>query len=389
MIYTIPHYYKKFKCIASQCPDTCCAGWAIMIDKRSLEQYRQIGGPLGNRLHNSIDWKESCFKQYDRRCAFLNEENLCDLYTEAGPDQLCRTCRTYPRHIEEFEGCREISLCMSCIEAAKLILGCREPVRFITKEDEREESYKDFDFFLYTKLMDARDLILAVMQDRALDTGKRKAVCLALAHDLQGRIRRERLFEADGLLTRYRKADRDSRFAKRLQACHISPEERYDIMKEMFGVFGKMEVLNQDWPEFAGRAEGTLYGAARETNGARQTYGDRRDAFLNSRAGVMLPLWREQIMVYFIFTYFCGAVYDGNPYGKMKMAVGSALLIEELAQAVWENQGRRLEFEDFVDVAHRFSREVEHSDENRRCLEAWLLNRPAFRLKRILGAVEV
>ena len=112
MIYTIPHYYKQFRCIASGCPDTCCAGWAIMIDRKSLENYRHMEGPFGNRLHNSIDWKESSFRQYEGRCAFLNEDNLCDIYAETGPENLCRTCRTYPRHIEEFEGCREISLCM-------------------------------------------------------------------------------------------------------------------------------------------------------------------------------------------------------------------------------------------------------------------------------------
>ena len=33
MIYTFPHYYNHFKCTASGCPDTCCAGWGIMIDR--------------------------------------------------------------------------------------------------------------------------------------------------------------------------------------------------------------------------------------------------------------------------------------------------------------------------------------------------------------------
>ena len=37
MLYTYPHYYKKFRCIASECEDTCCAGWAITIDPKSLE----------------------------------------------------------------------------------------------------------------------------------------------------------------------------------------------------------------------------------------------------------------------------------------------------------------------------------------------------------------
>ena len=254
MIYTIPHYYKQFRCIASGCPDTCCAGWAIMIDRKALENYRHMEGPFGNRLHNSIDWKESSFRQYEGRCAFLNEDNLCDIYAETGPENLCRTCRTYPRHIEEFEGCREISLCMSCIEAAKLILGCEEPVRFITKEDGKEESYGDFDFFLYTKLMDTRELALSMLQDRSMDISMRISMCLALAHDLERRIQLGRLFEADALLTRYAgscdgdraKQERDGFFRRKLADYRITPGARHGVMKEMFGIFKDLEVLGQD-----------------------------------------------------------------------------------------------------------------------------------------------
>ena len=209
MIYTFPHYYNHFKCTASGCPDTCCAGWGIMIDRASLKKYRDMDGPFGSRLHNSIHWKEGSFKQYHGRCALLNEENLCDIYSEAGPEYLCRTCRTYPRHIEEFEGCREMTLCLSCIEAAKIILGCEEPVRFITREDERQETYEDFDFFLYTKLMDARELALDILRDRTWSWEDRTSMCLGLAHDLQARIRKGRLYEADGLIERYRRRSAD------------------------------------------------------------------------------------------------------------------------------------------------------------------------------------
>ena len=78
---TFPAFYKEFSCIAGACPDTCCAGWQIMIDDRSLKKYRHFKGAFRNRLYNDIDWKEQAFRQYDHRCAFLNEENLCDIYS--------------------------------------------------------------------------------------------------------------------------------------------------------------------------------------------------------------------------------------------------------------------------------------------------------------------
>ena len=110
MRYLKPHFYDKFVCTAGDCPDTCCAGWQIMIDEDSLEKYKSVQGEFGKRLHNSINWEEECFCQNDRRCAFLNDGNLCDLYKALGPDALCDTCRLYPRHTEEFEGLRELSL---------------------------------------------------------------------------------------------------------------------------------------------------------------------------------------------------------------------------------------------------------------------------------------
>ena len=82
MQYTFPNYYKEFSCIAGACPDTCCAGWQIVIDDQTLKKYQHFKGPFRNRLHNDIDWKQHVFRQYNRRCAFLNEENLCDIYTE-------------------------------------------------------------------------------------------------------------------------------------------------------------------------------------------------------------------------------------------------------------------------------------------------------------------
>ena len=69
-------------------------------------------------------------------------------------------------------------------------------------------------------------------------------------------------------------------------------------------------------------------------------------------------------MVYFVFTYFCGAVYDDNILGKMQTAVVSTLLIQELSIARWIEHGEKFDFNDFVDIAHRVSREIEHSDVN-------------------------
>ncbi|WP_418548582.1 flagellin lysine-N-methylase, partial [Hungatella sp.] len=328
----------------------------------------------------------SAFRQYDRRCAFLDENNLCDIYSEAGPSMLCRTCRAYPRHIEEFEGVREISLSLSCPEAAKLILDCKEPVRFLSKETEKEETYPFFDFFLYTKLMDCRDVIISTLQNRELDWNLRAGIVLGLAHDLQRRIVNDRLYETDSLLERYGRKGAVEKLASRLLAYQIDGDSRFEGMKELFGFLDGLEVLNAGWPDYIGRVKEVLYGAG------ENAYEEQRQEFYEYLESEEERLetwerWSEQLMVYFVFTWFCGAEYDERPYGKMKLAVVSTLLIRETAQALWKEQGGVLEKDAFFEAARRYSREVEHSDLNLERLETLFREKKVCSLDRLLTLV--
>ena len=79
---------------------------------------------------------------------------------------LCDTCRNYPRHIEEFEGLREISLSLSCPEAARILLSQKEKVHFVTIEKEAaEETYDDFDYLIVMDQENIRGLGRIIKQD--------------------------------------------------------------------------------------------------------------------------------------------------------------------------------------------------------------------------------
>jgi len=387
MEYRIPHYFNDFRCVAAECEDTCCAGWAIMIDEDTLEKYKNFKGPFGNRLKNSIDWKEGSFLQYNKRCAFLNDDNLCDLHMEAGEHMLCDTCRDYPRHKEEYEGLREGSLSLSCIEAAKIILGCTEPVQFIIFEDEEEdEEFEDFDYLLFTKLMDAREKMIQMLQNRDVDIMIRIAMVLELAQKMQDLLEADEMFQIDELLSEFGNANQMLDFQKDTKEHQIGENEYCSNVRKLFRAFNKLEVLKEDWPEYIKRAEFVLYG-----NGQR-TYEENRQRFhksmgLKSGSYDTWACWMEQLVVYFVFTYFCGAVYDDNIAGKVQTAVVSTILIQELAIAKWVEQGETLDFEGFVDIAHRVSREIEHSDLNLNRMEKLCEKIPVFQteaLKKIL-----
>ena len=77
----------------------------------------------------------------------------------------------------------------------------------------------------------------------------------------------------------------------------------------------------------------------------------------------------EQLLVYFVFTYFCGAVYDDNIIGKIRMAVDSVTIIYEMFAAKWTEQNGCLSSKDIQQIVYRYSRELEHSDVNLEIME--------------------
>lgn len=363
MRYTIPDYYKEFRCTADQCEDTCCAGWQISIDRKSLRNYGKVQGEFRRRMFHSVDWINGIFRQdKEKRCAFLNESNLCDLYTNLGEKSLCRTCRLYPRHIEEFESVREITLSVSCPEVAKMLMGRQEPVRFRTYEKNGEEEYEDFDPFLYSILVDAREAMLIILQNRELAIGVRGTMVLGMAHDIQVRVKHRELFSCTEVIERYQ-TKRAQRFAEK-QCAEFTSEDgmqrQYDLAHRTFRELYELELLRGDWDMVLMEAEGILY------VGGAERYREISEQFLKWQKEKMpeMEIQLEQLMVYFLFTYFCGAVYDEKIYAKARMVVESVFLIRELWKARWVRNGKMLDTEEMTELVYRYSREIEHSDEN-------------------------
>ena len=403
MQFTFPSYYKEFSCIAGACPDTCCAGWQIAIDDKTLKKYRHFTGPFRNRLHNDIDWKEHVFRQYDRRCAFLNEENLCDIYTEAGPKMFCKTCRNYPRHIEEFEGLREISLSLSCPEAARILLSLKEKVQFITREKEtREEVYDDFDYLLFTALTDTRDMLIDVIQDRNVPMQKRLWKVLAIAHDFQLCLDKNELFQWEEIRKRHKNSGYSDAFCSKVysrinlnsksEAATASdipdlfnyPAAAKELFKEMWKtIIPEMEVLRPGWQEYLKSCLTPLY--KEDTNS--QSDSGNLYPYQKSEFDYYYPDWQiqeEQLLVYWIYTYFCGAVYDDEIFAKVKMAVVCTLFIHELSIGTYLKNNREFHLDEQIQICYQFSRELEHSDLNLNKFEKLMSENKIFSFENIL-----
>ncbi|MFI3211521.1 MAG: flagellin lysine-N-methylase [Peptostreptococcaceae bacterium] len=123
-------YFNKFKCIGSECSRSCCEGWKISIDKATMKKYRSIDKKNGREdVLNKINVKrERNISSYsmkldeNKKCGFLNENKLCDIYGKYGEDYMSNTCKSFPRNIRTINNTVSIDLSIACIEATRLIL---------------------------------------------------------------------------------------------------------------------------------------------------------------------------------------------------------------------------------------------------------------------------
>ena len=369
MLYVRPNYYEKFQCIADRCEATCCAGWQIVIDEASLARYQSEAGAYGESLRERIDWKESVFKQNcGKRCAFLKDNNLCEMYERLGKESLCFTCANYPRHIEEFENLREVTLTVSCPEVARILLEQKDPVSFTEEEiGEDEEEFEDFDPFFFSYLEDAREIMIGILQNRSLSLEVRIALVKRMAEEMQDVIEVSDLFDLADVFENYEEeenlADAVRRAEQELSAFYAKETESFTGVRMTFERLYKLEFLSEDWEEYLNKCYVTLYGkGAHGYHELRKGFNEycMQESFGNVSMDIML----EQLAVYFVFAYFCGAVYDDNVIGKIRMAVDSVKLLYEMFAVKWAEQGGSLSVEDIQRIVYRYSRELEHSDVN-------------------------
>lgn len=403
MIYTYPDYYKKFSCIADKCPDTCCGKWQIVIDDDSLEKYEDYNGEYRDELRRKVNWKEGVFRHgRSGKCAFLRDDMLCDMYIHMGKESLCTTCREYPRHTEEFENVREISLSLSCPEVARILMNITDKVTFVTEEDDEDEVFDDFDYFLYSNLEDIREAILNVIQDRSVDIRSRIERVIQIGASAQ------RHYDEGDLVMWDECEDQDK------PEIHGEHEEYMLLQKQAMFLIEDLELLYDDWDDVLIESQEFLFGGGEmafaentkrfeawwethneisycqpeqksdtaenvvteddaagndviEDDVAWNDATDNHFEDVKACGGgirMTMDIFLEQIIVYFISTYLLGAVYDDNISGKVNACVGHAVELYMLLMARWLRNGETLSTDDLIELSYRYSREIEHSDEN-------------------------
>jgi lysine-N-methylase len=190
-----PQYFGRFRCIGAECEDTCCSGWGIVVDSATYERYQR--GPdlkiAGRSLSSLVEINPAGSSSVDyakmrldgTACPAL-ENGLCSIQQAFGESYIPDLCSMYPRVQNVIGGTIERSLHLSCPEAARLVLSDPEAMRFLGDMEGSPPGRATALSFVagadQEKLIQVRELIIGVIQERSLPLGQR-IVSLGLVID--------------------------------------------------------------------------------------------------------------------------------------------------------------------------------------------------------------
>lgn len=358
MIVRYPSYYDKFQCIAGACEDTCCAGWEIDIDDETYEAYMQVEGEFGERLRRMIKEyhfeEDECYESHgfclkeNRRCAFLDDNNLCEIYRELGEDALSYVCTHTPRNYLEYGGAREIAISVSCPEAGRLIFGSQEKMCQMEKEIHGEPDYKETEEELIqaATIRRMRDEAIALLQNRHKSMDRRMDEMLQYAEAAQGVLNREAWDEK-----------------VRWQNTEQPTPEQGEIYHHFLGrmkSYTQLASINERWEQQLIALQERYH----EATDGQEAYGNERGAFGKFMKQEKREIWLEQLAVYYAFMCLPRSVDGLDFLGQAKFVATSYLMIEDMAMCLYAKIKDKFNLESFSAVARIYAKEVEHSEEN-------------------------
>lgn len=298
----VPDYYKDFSCIASKCEHTCCEGWEIDIDDKTLKSYKNLQTDFGKRLIENIK-EDNGFSHFilkkEDRCPFLNEDNLCDIILNLGENYLCQICSDHPRFRNFFSSRTEIGIGLCCEEAARIILTNKQKVKLakISSFDNTQVSDGDEEIFF-----NFRSSLIKEIQDRDISI-------------------RKRIFN---IVSKYK----------------ISFP--YNTPKEWADFFLSLEQLNSGWNEML------------------SSIGNDEGALLSNSA---FEIQAEQLLVYFIFRHLADGLYEGDLKERIAFSLLCVMMIDYVLSGLLKKQGV-IDINDIIEISRLYSSEIEYSEEN-------------------------
>ena len=165
---------------------------------------------------------------------------------------------------------------------------------------------------------------------------------LLLAGQMQVCLEEGNFFEIEDLIREYQEQRSEG-------DALTKPEDQYQKSLDLYHIMYGLERLRPEWTGVLEEMHQALYAEGKERyDRIRQEF----ERYLDEDS-VRRFHWENtglQLFVFFLYTYFCGGVYDDWIYSKMALAVHSVEFIRELFMARWKETGR-LHLKDYVELS--------------------------------------
>ena len=257
----------------------------------------------------------------DKRCAFLNKNNLCDIYIHLGEESLCEICTQHPRFHNEYGNIRQSGLGMACEEAARLIFesdGLRLKLVNETKE-EKDDFSED--------LLEIQLQIFALLRQKEYSIEQRIEHIFSFIKNAQ-----EELNQKGRIIS--------LKYNSSIKNQHILETMREDdYMKNWIFICQELDFM---------------------TPWIREMFYSMEDLSFYKKDRKLKDSQIEQLMSYYIYRYFMRAYEDDNMIDKIKFAILSCILItmiEQYCQAM--DIPKKM-----IEIARIYSKEIGYCQEN-------------------------
>jgi len=322
-----PDYFDSFRCIAGNCPDSCCKEWDVAVDPEKAAFYRSLPGALGDRLRQVLyeEDGDTYMAIENRRCPMWRDDGLCRIQAELGEAALCKTCREFPRLTHDYGDFVEMGLELSCPEAARIILAHPAPAFMISELPGGEAP--EYDTEAMAVLLRTRTVIRQILADQSHTVPETLALALMYGYQAQAELdgAEEASFDADSALAEARQF-----------AGPADPDAMLDFFRDL-------EILTDLWQARLDAPSPALWSDAHRT-----------------------------LARYFVDRYWLQAVSDYDLVSRGKLAVISCLMIRNLGGSP-------------VATAQLYSKEIENSIDNLEAILDGTYSAPAFTDRNLLG----
>ncbi len=319
----VPDFYSDFRCIAGACPDTCCSGWDIEVDDNSREFYQNAEGIFGEKLRKSMTEDEDgemIFVLENGKCPFLNQEKLCDIQIRFGEEHICETCRTFPRLSQDYTEFTEYMLSAACPEACRLIL-CDESNFECIGDFEIKNETNGYPRELMNFLLKARKITSDHFKDQNEKFSEQLKKCLAFSEYVQQLLDND-IFSSDELF--------NFQF--------IPPESDRKKRNFVFEMHRQLDIADKEWLDILMQSADHILKDSDET--------DREF---------------RRLALYYIYRYYLNAVDSYDIITTVKRIVCCYIVCSGICEYL--NAGN--DFEKRVLIYQKYSKEIEHSFENK------------------------